>query len=342
MSEQSNNRARTKSAQLNRRRFLAYFAGIGLTPTLLPGILWAKVQEAETHRITPGILKEAEKLAGLDFTETERELMLEGVNEFLSKYEALRQVPLDNSVTPSLHFNPVLPGMTFDRNDASFQMTEAEAVPAPSNLEEVAFWPVTRLAHLIQSRKVTSTNLTKMYLERLKRYGAKLECVVTLTEKLAMEQAAKVDKEIAGGNYRGPLHGIPWGAKDLLAVRGYKTTWGAMPFKDQIIEVDAAVVERLEEAGAVLVAKLTLGALALGRCLVRRQDEEPMESGTRFQRFFRRTWFCNFRRSGGLCHRLGNLGLHRFAGHPLWGDGTAPDVRTGEPLRCDGPKLEHG
>ena len=120
------------------------------------------------------------------------------------------------------------------------------------------------MAQLIRSRKITSVELTKLYLDRLKKFGPRLECVITLTEELALEQAKKADEEIAAGHYRGPLHGIPWGAKDLLSTKGIRTTWGAMPYKDQIIDEDATVVKRLEEAGAVLVAKLTMGALAMG------------------------------------------------------------------------------
>ena len=118
------------------------------------------------------------------------------------------------------------------------------------NLEELAFASVAQLAELIRTRQVNSTELTKMYLSRLKEHGPTLECVVTLTEDLALKQAARADREIAAGKYRGPLHGIPYGAKDLLAVKGYKTTWGAMPYKDQMIDENATVVKRLEEAGA--------------------------------------------------------------------------------------------
>ena len=138
------------------------------------------------------------------------------------------------------------------------------AVERPAELEEVAFWPVTKLARLIESRQVSSSELTEMYLARLKLYDPHLRCVVTLTEEMARAQAAQADAEIAAGNYRGILHGIPWGAKDLLAVKGYKTTWGATPYKDQLVNHDATVVERLRDAGAVLVAKLTTGALAYG------------------------------------------------------------------------------
>ncbi len=249
---------------LNRRRFLAYFSSIGLTTTLLPGVLWAKMQEKKELRISKEMIAEAEKLAGLEFTDEERDLMLEGVDEYLGKYEELRKIRIDNSVPPALHFNPVLPGMTFDNEHKPMKMSKVGKQKRPRNLEEVAFWPVTRLSQLIKSKQVSSVDLTQMYLERLKRYDAQLQCVVSLTEELAIKQAKKADQEIASGKYRGPLHGIPWGAKDLLAAKGYKTTWGAMPFKDQVIDLDATVVKRLAEAGAVLVAKLTMGALAWG------------------------------------------------------------------------------
>ena len=250
--------------QIDRRRFLAYFTSAGLSATLLPGILWARLQEAKALRVSKQMLTEAEGLAGLEFTDAERDLMLEGLDDFLKNYEDLRKVPLDNSVVPALSFNPVVPGMDFKAGSGSVKMTEVKNVSKPANLEDVAFWPVVRLSHLLKTRQVTSTELTTMYLDRLKRYDPQLQCVVTLTEALALRQAKAADAEIAAGRYRGPLHGVPWGAKDLLAAEGYKTTWGAMPYKDQIIDMNATVVDRLAEAGAVLVAKLTLGALAWG------------------------------------------------------------------------------
>jgi len=249
---------------LSRRSFLAYTSGLGLTSTVLSDALWAKVADNGVAQVTKEMLQEAEHLAGLTFTEDERALMVEGLNSYLEKYQALRAVPLDNSVAPAVQFNPVVAGMIFDTKAKHLKMSERQARHRPSNLEQVAFWPVTDLSGLIKSRQVSSLELTTLYLNRLKRYDPKLKCVVTLTEALALKQANDADKEIAAGHYRGPLHGIPWGAKDLLAVKGYPTTWGAMPYKDRVIDEDATVVKRLEEAGAVLVAKLTLGALAWG------------------------------------------------------------------------------
>jgi len=248
---------------LTRRRFLAYFSSLGLGSTLFPGALWARLQQEEEARITKEMLDEAEAIAGLEFTEAERDLMLEGLNENLASFEALRQVELPNDVPPALYFHPG-PASAEPRVPRRPSRRSELDVEVPENLEDLAFWPVTRLARLIESRRLSSVDLTRMYLERLTRYGPKLECVITLTEELAMQQARRADAELAAGHYRGPLHGIPWGAKDLLAVSGYPTTWGAKPFEHQTIEADATVVRKLEQAGAVLVAKLTLGALAWG------------------------------------------------------------------------------
>ncbi|MCG8605672.1 amidase, partial [bacterium] len=249
---------------VSRRRFLGYFSGLGLASTLFPGILWARMQEKKELKVTKEMIAQAEQLSGLELTDEERELMLEGVNENLEKYEELHKITFDNSVSPAVSFSPVLPGMTFKGQKKAAKPSKVIGVKKPSNLEEVAFWPVTKLSALIKSRQVKSMDLTEMYLDRLKRYDAKLECVISFTEELAMKQAKRADEEIASGKYRGSLHGIPWGAKDLLATKGYKTTWGAMTHKDQVLDEDATVVKRLDEAGAILIAKLTLGALAWG------------------------------------------------------------------------------
>ena len=215
--------------------------------------------------ITLKDIESTEKLIGLNFTKKERELMLEDVKENLERYKEIRKVKLKNSNPPAFYFSPVVPGMEFEKKKEVKKIKEKEInVELPENLEELAFYPVTHLSRLIRARKITSTQLTKIYLSRLKKYGPKLKCVITLTEKLALKQARKADEELAKGIYRGPLHGIPWGAKDLFATKGIRTTWGAMPYKNQIIDEDATVVKRLREAGAVLVAKLSMGALAWG------------------------------------------------------------------------------
>jgi Asp-tRNA(Asn)/Glu-tRNA(Gln) amidotransferase A subunit family amidase len=268
---------------LERRRFLAYFSGAGLTSTLFPGVLWARMQEEQAPRLTAEMVRGAEQLSGLEFTPEEREEMVRAVNQNLEWYEGMRAKPLANGDLPALQFNPALPGMRFSQEKKPFKRSDPGQVRAPGNLEEAAFWPVTRLARLLESRQATSVELTEMYLGRLKRYDPKLECVITLTEDLAMQQARRADREIAAGRYRGPLHGIPWGVKDLLATKEYPTTWGAEPYRNQQFNFDATIVRRLEEAGAVLVAKLASGALASGDTWFGGQTKTPWNTqmGTR-------------------------------------------------------------
>ncbi|HKW97204.1 MAG TPA: amidase [Bryobacteraceae bacterium] len=261
----------------DRRIFLSYFAGLGLSSSLFPGALWAQVQQKSSGSVTRQMLKEAAAVAGLSFTEHELDRMLEGVNQMLARYSGLREVHLDNNVAPPIYFNPVVPGMKIDRTRRTLNASKPSRVTRPRDLEDAAFWPVIQLAELIRSRQVKSVELTEMYLARLKRYNPKLLCVVTLTEDLAMRQARDADREIAEGRYRGPLHGIPWGVKDLCATKGYPTTWGAAPFKTRIIDEDATVVARLHAAGAVLVAKLATGELALDDVWFGGQTKNPWD-----------------------------------------------------------------
>jgi Asp-tRNA(Asn)/Glu-tRNA(Gln) amidotransferase A subunit family amidase len=206
----------------------------------------------------------AEKIMGLEFSPVERDSMLRDLIDNLGSYLKIRGIDIANDVPPALQFNPIPVGMKLETKRHKFIVSPARKLRVPADMEELAFWPVRDLAELIRTRRITSTALTKMYIERLKKYGPKLECVITLTEDRALERARRADEEIAHGKYRGLLHGIPYGAKDLFAVKGYRTTWGAAPYRDQVIDEDAAVVKRLDDAGAVLVAKLTLGALAWG------------------------------------------------------------------------------
>lgn len=214
--------------------------------------------------ITVQDVASTEKIIGMNFTWKERKMVLDSLRENLNSYREMRTIPLPNHIPPALIFNPVLPGTPLSRETRPLVLIPEEDTQLPEHFEDLAFFPVTKLAQLIQTRKITSVELTDLYLKRLKKYGPQLKCVITLTEDLARKQARRADEEIASGQYRGPLHGIPWGAKDLLATRGINTTWGAMPYKNQMIEEDSTVVKRLEEAGAVLVAKLSMGALAWG------------------------------------------------------------------------------
>jgi len=249
--------------ELDRRSFMSYFAGVGLTSTLFPGVLWAKIKAGA--EITVDTIASAEDVAGVHFDQTERELMLDGLKQQEQRIEALHKVPLSNSISPAIVFDPVPPGKKIPMEPKRPMVrSRVSARAVPQNLDDLAFLPVTELSELVRTRRVSSTQLTEMYLARLKKYDPILKCVISLTEERALRQARAADTEIARGRYRGPLHGIPWGAKDLLAVRGYKTTWGAGPYKEQVIDADATVVQRLDDAGAVLIAKLTLGELAQG------------------------------------------------------------------------------
>src|SRR5688572_8546397 len=242
---------------------MEYFAAAGLGSTLLPGVLWSQV--AAGAEITAASIKCAEEIAGLTFDDDEREMMVAGLRTNEARIRALHEVELSNGESPVLTFNPLPPGKSIPPEPPR---TAARRAPSPrsvpANLEELAFASVAELSALLRARRITPSQLTDMYLARIKRLDPALHSVITLTEERARAQARAADLEIARGRYRGPLHGIPWGAKDLLAVRGYKTTWGAGPFRDQVIDEDATVVQRLDAAGAVLLAKLSLGELAQG------------------------------------------------------------------------------
>ena len=264
MSDDVNDSASIPGAStITRRAILSGLAALGVGRATFRRALAA--QAAQAGKVTPEMIKQSEWIAGLELTEKEREATAQSVQRSIAGFEALRKVPVGYEVAPALAFVPapgLRPAEGVRRNQAS--PIESNAPKRPDSEEGLAFLPVTELSALIKSGQVTSTELTKLYLARLKRFDPLLKCVITLTEDLAIKQAAKADAEIAAGRYRGPLHGIPWGAKDLIAYPGYPTTWGATPFKDQMIDEKATVAARLEEAGAVLVGKLTLGALAQG------------------------------------------------------------------------------
>jgi len=211
------------------------------------------------QRVSKENLHHALKLMGLEFTDEQEAMMLPGLNRALNGYEELRKIDVPLDTEPATRFYPTKPHVK------ATKFTPTQERPKSFNsIEELAFEPVTTLAALIKAKKISSTGLTKMYLARLKKYSPKLLCVITMTEELALQQAAKADDEIKHGHYRGPLHGIPWGAKDLYATKGIKTTWGAEPYQNQVFDYNATVVDRLEQQGAVLLAKLSMGALAQG------------------------------------------------------------------------------
>lgn len=233
----------------------------------------SEAKPPELPKITPEMIDRAAELAGVGpFTGEQKKVMLDGLNEQREAYAQIRALKLTNNVQPAFVFHPQPAAKPAESRvaytAAAPQLLFDDSVTgeptAPANIEDLAFANVLELANLIYHRKVTSLALTQMYIARLKRYDPALHFVITLTEERALAQARAADDDLDAGLYHGPLHGIPWGAKDLLAVKGYPTTWGAGGFEHQAFKEDATVVERLDAAGAVLVAKFTLGALAMG------------------------------------------------------------------------------
>jgi Asp-tRNA(Asn)/Glu-tRNA(Gln) amidotransferase A subunit family amidase len=248
---------------MDRRRWLQLLAILSAAPA---GAYQRGGQQPVALRISKDQLIAGLKLIGIEFPDAELEMMMRRVNTSLGTYEALRKQEIPYGTEPACAFHPGLPGRKPIAGPQRFSTTisPAATVKAPPDLETVAFWPVAKLAPLVRSRAVSSTDLTRMYLGRMKKYGPQLLCLITLTEELALEQAAAADRAIRAGRYRGPLHGIPYGLKDLFDTKGIRTTWGAEPFQQRVPERNATVVERLGKAGAVLIAKLSMGALAQG------------------------------------------------------------------------------
>ena len=249
---------------MDRRRFVEACSGMGLASTLLPGVLWAQAQAKGAAKVTEEMIDAAAAVAHVDISDDYKQMMLDNLNEQVKGYDAIFALHIPNSVEPALLFDPVLASTKYETQKKAPRISAASNISARKNIEDLAFATVRELAELVRTRKVSATALTEMYLLRLKRYDLTLKFTVTLTEERARAQATEADREITAGKYRGPLHGLPWGAKDLLATKGYRTTWGAGGFENQVIDEDATVVQRLDAAGAVLVAKLTLGALAEG------------------------------------------------------------------------------
>ncbi len=247
--------------ELDRRRFLAWFSAVGASALLAPRV-WAQGKNAAT----PAAIAKAETLAGITFTGPERELMAATVEEHLASYGKLRQVAVDNAVAPAFTFSPLLPGRTPPAGpDLPIRPSPPpRPLTVPTTGDDLAFLSLVELGALLRERRITSVDLTRHYLGRLKRFGPRLHCVITLTEARAMEEAHRADRELARGTVRGPLHGIPYGIKDLFDTAGIATTWGARPFEHRVPDEDSTVVRKLGEAGAVLAAKLSVGALAWG------------------------------------------------------------------------------
>ena len=215
-------------------------------------------------QMSTGDIRRAQKMIGVEFSEKEQETMLEYLQDNLAGYDSMRSIHLDNNLTPASYFDPRPDHFQSKGRPKAASEWKSSDGELPTKDEDIAFLTVAQLGPLLKSGKLSSTRLTKIYLERMKKYNDTLEAVVTITEILALQQAGAADAELANGLYRGPLHGIPYGIKDLFSVPGYPTTWGAEPYEKQVINETAAVVKKLEAAGAVLIAKLVSGALARG------------------------------------------------------------------------------
>ncbi len=217
-----------------------------------------------SKKVTARTLAEVAKVADLDYTAEERRTAAASLHDYRIGFALVRDAELRNDEAPGGGFDPRLPAQSFDAEQRPLVWSGGRVPRLPADDADIAFAPVTTLSRWIEAGRLTSERLTRIYIERLKRYDPKLHCVITLLERRAVAAARRADREIADGHYRGPLHGIPWGAKDLLDTKGIRTTWGATPYKDRVARGDATVVSRLEAAGAILVAKLSLGALAYG------------------------------------------------------------------------------
>jgi Asp-tRNA(Asn)/Glu-tRNA(Gln) amidotransferase A subunit family amidase len=274
--------------------------------------------------ITADAIRQAELILGLEFTPTERQQLMERQRFFQDlaslreSYGLIRAAAPDQSVMPALHFTPQPPAWSLPETDLGPTWTDVGGAQRPAALEDVAYWTIAKLAELIRTRQVTSVELTRMYLGRLERFDADVHVVVTLLEDVALRQAARADRELAAGRYRGPLHGIPYALKDLFAVAGYPTTWGAVANGFEPMAGTATVASKLEEAGAVLLAKVSLGALAWGDVWFGGQTRNPwnLEEGS----------------SGSSAGSAASVsaGLVPFAiGTETWGSIVSPSSTTG-------------
>ena len=269
-------------------------------------------------KINPTMIAKAADLIGLEFTSSERDSMITQLEEYRKDFADVRDLKIQNDISPALSFNPIPEGKTFDTIQHPLQWDIPRKVSLPEDQAELAFYSVTELASLIKQRKITATELTRFFLNRLKTHADTLEAVISLTEQRAMDQAQQLDRELKNGTYRGPLHGIPYGLKDLFAVKGTKTTWGATPYKNQQINQTATVVKKLDKAGAVLVAKTTLGALAYGDVWFGGKTRNP--------------WDLQQGSSGSSAGSAATTaaGLVPFAiGTETWGSIVSPATRTG-------------
>ena len=273
---------------------------------------------AQDRPISKADLLSSAKLMDLQFTGPEIDSLFNDVLDNVANYKAMHTLSLNNSTPLSLWHSAILPGMKFNKVQKPILWDAAVNVKLPADKNELAFYSVEQLASLIKNKKISSLELTTFFIERIKKYGDTLQCVISLQENLALAQAKQADAEIAAGKYRGQLHGIPYGLKDLFAVKDTKTTWGAAPYKDQVIQEDAFVYQKMKAAGAVLVAKFTLGALAMGDYWFGGRTKNP--------------WNLNYGSSGSSAGSTSATvaGLVPFAiGTETWGSIVSPATTCG-------------
>ena len=273
---------------------------------------------AQDRPITKADLLSSAKILDLQFTEPEIDSLYNDVLDNVANYKAMHKLSLNNNTPLSLWHSAILPGMKFNKVQKPILWDAGVNIKLPANKNELAFYSVEQLAYLIKNKKISSLELTTFFIERIKKYGDTLQCVISLQEDLALAQAKQADAEIAAGKYKGQLHGIPYGLKDLFAVKDTKTTWGAAPYKDQIIQEDAFVYQKMKAAGAVLVAKFTLGALAMGDYWFGGRTKNP--------------WNLNYGSSGSSAGSTSATvaGLVPFAiGTETWGSIVSPATTCG-------------
>lgn len=262
----------------HRRALLGFFAATGLGGAAFPKTLLAQITPGTTV-IDAGTIREAARLAGHEWSEAECRDVAESLSSLAASVTRIEKDGLTNASPLPIHFDPRPPGQATPMPTGVLRLPKAPSVKRPSRLEDVAFWPATHLAALIRDRQVTSVELTRMYLDRLARHNAEINCVVTLTEARAMAEAAAADADLKAGRVRGPLHGVPYGVKDIIGTHGAPTTWGAAPGTAETLDNDATVVARLREGGAVLVAKLSTGEMAFGDQWARGRTNNPWNPG---------------------------------------------------------------
>ncbi|HEY1187530.1 MAG TPA: amidase [Gemmata sp.] len=252
------------ASEVSRRELLAAVAAVGVGTAPFQRAVAAAAAQPKVETVTAEMVQAAEWVAGITLTDPERKAVATALTNTLRGVAALNKLELSNAVGPALHFNPAPGEAPSKEGRGTVSLDRKAAEPNKLEGDELAFAPLADLAEQVRRKRVSCTELAKLYLARLKKYDPALLCVISLTEELALKQAAEADKEIAAGKYRGPLHGIPWAAKDLIAYPGYPTTWGAGHFKEQKLTEKATVAARLDAAGAVLACKTTLGSLAWG------------------------------------------------------------------------------